>query len=565
MKFNIILIACLCVQLCLAQEPKNGIATFKTRIVKEGMGKALKWYENQKKTGNPLFQMKEVEELAYAFVEQGKYDEGLELLRLNLKEFPNTKNAFQERYLCNIAEYLWTHNLPKKAKLFLELNMKVHSDSERAHRTFGDYYLSLGQEILAVKYYKEAARLNPRNNLFQIAFKANSNDYRPTVIPKDTLRLFKHMGEFNNPVAFVYVQGGPDLELNIHDNDALHLFPNSDNLLKIYPLQAAMLNPELVVSLPNLTEAQSDFENQQSAEILHRTLSYLKNRGKTVHLIGHSYGGSIVMEYLLKYPSNADKIVIMGKDFDEDMRSYEGLKSGSYIRWKDGVEPVLKPFFRNLSETFIKANKLNAVVDNLTMLVKTHSAKRFTKLLRHKDLSNITFVHARFDEANGRVSQEELLFLRSKGVKTIETFGDHHSMFTRSFMTQLYHSLASGRPLKKAGSGFILQELEKGAKSITPILSQWELQKKNYMGIDENAINNLGYHFMGRNELHKALIVFQLNVHWFPDSANVYDSLGEAYLKMENKELAIKNYEKTLAMRPDNPNAQRILQELKEK
>ena len=39
------------------------------------------------------------------------------------------------------------------------------------------------------------------------------------------------------------------------------------------------------------------------------------------------------------------------------------------------------------------------------------------------------------------------------------------------------------------------------------------------------------------------------------DDANAYDSLGEGYLKAGKKELAIKNYQRSLERNPQNDNA----------
>jgi cytochrome c-type biogenesis protein CcmH/NrfG len=45
-------------------------------------------------------------------------------------------------------------------------------------------------------------------------------------------------------------------------------------------------------------------------------------------------------------------------------------------------------------------------------------------------------------------------------------------------------------------------------------------------------------------------------------SFNVYDSLGEAYMINGQAEYAIKNYEKSLALNPDNTNALEMLKRL---
>jgi len=85
-----------------------------------------------------------------------------------------------------------------------------------------------------------------------------------------------------------------------------------------------------------------------------------------------------------------------------------------------------------------------------------------------------------------------------------------------------------------------------------------------FSSFDENAMNNLGYKFLGEEKPKEAIEVFKLNVEEYPESSNVYDSLGEAYMKNGDKELAIKNYKKTLELNPDNNNALEMLRKLSE-
>ena len=76
----------------------------------------------------------------------------------------------------------------------------------------------------------------------------------------------------------------------------------------------------------------------------------------------------------------------------------------------------------------------------------------------------------------------------------------------------------------------------------------------------EAALNTLGYKFLyERNQPAEAVAIFQLNVEAYPDSANVYDSLAEAYLASGNKDLADRNYRKSLALNPRNGNAIQML------
>jgi cytochrome c-type biogenesis protein CcmH/NrfG len=82
--------------------------------------------------------------------------------------------------------------------------------------------------------------------------------------------------------------------------------------------------------------------------------------------------------------------------------------------------------------------------------------------------------------------------------------------------------------------------------------------------VDEGTLNGLGYMLLSADKTSDAIAVFQRNVHEYPQSGNVYDSLGEAYMKAGQKELAIQNYEKSLQLDPKNQNAVEMLKKLKE-
>jgi CubicO group peptidase (beta-lactamase class C family) len=82
-----------------------------------------------------------------------------------------------------------------------------------------------------------------------------------------------------------------------------------------------------------------------------------------------------------------------------------------------------------------------------------------------------------------------------------------------------------------------------------------ELKKQNPDAFTEGAINRLGYTLLNAKKTKKAIEVFKLNVDAFPESANVYDSLAEAYMNNDDIDLAIKYYKKTLEMIPKDTKA----------
>jgi CubicO group peptidase (beta-lactamase class C family) len=78
----------------------------------------------------------------------------------------------------------------------------------------------------------------------------------------------------------------------------------------------------------------------------------------------------------------------------------------------------------------------------------------------------------------------------------------------------------------------------------------------------EEQLNNVCYRLMGDGDLEGAIAVCTLNVELFPEASNPYDSLGEAYMKAGETELAIRNYAKSLELDPENTNAVRQLMQL---
>lgn len=85
-----------------------------------------------------------------------------------------------------------------------------------------------------------------------------------------------------------------------------------------------------------------------------------------------------------------------------------------------------------------------------------------------------------------------------------------------------------------------------------------QLSKKYGYRIEapEGVLNRIGYVFLNDGNIKEAITVFKSNVERFPKSANVYDSLGEAYEKNNKIKLAKENYEKAckIAVVQNHPN-----------
>lgn len=81
----------------------------------------------------------------------------------------------------------------------------------------------------------------------------------------------------------------------------------------------------------------------------------------------------------------------------------------------------------------------------------------------------------------------------------------------------------------------------------------------------ENELNQYGYTLLGQKQYDKAIEVFVLNTQRHPKSANVWDSLGEAYATKGDKKNAVQSLKKSLSMNPPanvKANSEKLLKDL---
>ena len=95
-----------------------------------------------------------------------------------------------------------------------------------------------------------------------------------------------------------------------------------------------------------------------------------------------------------------------------------------------------------------------------------------------------------------------------------------------------------------------------------------DLREKYYgqgaYNFGEDALNEFGYALLRNEDTAGAIQIFTLNAKTFPESANVWDSLAEAHMNAGNTEQAVTNYQKSLALDPNNDNAKAMLKKLRE-
>lgn len=103
--------------------------------------------------------------------------------------------------------------------------------------------------------------------------------------------------------------------------------------------------------------------------------------------------------------------------------------------------------------------------------------------------------------------------------------------------------------------------LKKGINGVVKLYP--EIKEKHPDGFNEIMFKAYTYEPLRLNKVKEAIVIFEHIVQFFPESSLLYNSLGEAYMKNGDKKLAVKSYEKSLQLNPNNNNAKQMLIKLR--
>ena len=128
-----------------------------------------------------------------------------------------------------------------------------------------------------------------------------------------------------------------------------------------------------------------------------------------------------------------------------------------------------------------------------------------------------------------------------------------------------YADLAGGRdPAMTAIAGY--RPLPKARDLMSPLIEQGQTSKavanfraaiaaydNPWANLFEKDLNNYGYSLLESKDNEAAIAVFSLATDLYPESANAWDSLGEAWLAAGVRHRAAYCYARSLRLNPDNP------------
>ena len=115
---------------------------------------------------------------------------------------------------------------------------------------------------------------------------------------------------------------------------------------------------------------------------------------------------------------------------------------------------------------------------------------------------------------------------------------------------------------KTPESAKLLQELFSSNKPKKAIKEYHKIKKRypyvNFKGV----LNSLGYDFINKKRIDKAITVFKLNTKEHSKSANTFDSLGEGYFINKQYDLSLINYKKVIELDSSNENAKKMIEKI---
>jgi CubicO group peptidase (beta-lactamase class C family) len=129
--------------------------------------------------------------------------------------------------------------------------------------------------------------------------------------------------------------------------------------------------------------------------------------------------------------------------------------------------------------------------------------------------------------------------------------GRYHGAITNS-INAILNGQPFDQPKKSIAETLYKTAKEKGGVAAVAEYRKLKAEKPDMYDFSESELNTLGYQLLGMDKTKDAIEILKLNVEMFPKAFNPYDSLGEAYLKDGNKELALANYKKSVELNPEN-------------
>lgn len=235
-------------------------------------------------------------------------------------------------------------------------------------------------------------------------------------------------------------------------------------------------------------------------------------------LIGHSLGGLLVMETFMKHTNMFNSYVAIDPSMWWDHNKLVGEMAKSIpINKLKGVSLYLacaNTIPKNLTFDNVR-NDISVPTEHIRAILETND------ILNNNKQSNLKY---------------GFRYYKDDGHNSVPLIAEYDAF---SFIFDFYKlkGIEDGQVWDKNTIGIVERHYANLSKQLGYTIK-----------IPEDWTNSHGYRLLGEKKYDEAEYLFQMNIHNYPDSSNVYDSMGDYYLARGEKEKAITNFKKALSI-----------------
>ena len=227
--------------------------------------------------------------------------------------------------------------------------------------------------------------------------------------------------------TIIFVQGGPSphvyLDSTKHNQSTVEplwapymtLIQNLPNQFSNFNIAQVFQQQNIEFNYEKLNIKKAEIFIKKSLELLDEAISHFKKMNHKIILIGHSYGGFLIQEYLFRYGNNVDKVIIGNsriippKIFVNEIR-------------KNNKAP-----FVDMEDKLIGYKHTTQEMEILQPCLEYIMTSDYSQKLNNLNLSNALYLSSIPDKWIGKLSIREINWAQSKGAKVMLT--DEASLF----------------------------------------------------------------------------------------------------------------------------------------
>ena len=242
--------------------------------------------------------------------------------------------------------------------------------------------------------------------------------------PRTVEDLYVAVGNPDADAVLVNTQGGPVPFLFSREE-----IPEAFGLLDLDRVYLASVHQSQTIDPAPFTDADITFEEAQAADaasvaMLAAVVDHFLARGKTVYVVGISFGAFMVQELLATQGNVAEGYLVMVGRIDMPEAVWTEFAEGRTVGFADGVDVI------EVTSGEAGMGGEGPVADrNMARLAAGLGHHRYSERLAAIDMANVVYVSGDLDEQVGRLSDAEAAFLTGRGADVIRYDGGHDTPF----------------------------------------------------------------------------------------------------------------------------------------